>query len=102
MRAPRAALLRAAREGGVPARLSHDAGRYLCNYLYWRALEAAARQGGPALVAFIHIPNIRRPDTRRAPVRKQAGRRPAVADLARTGEALLAATVAALKRPRGK
>jgi pyroglutamyl-peptidase len=100
MRAPRAALLHAARRGKIPARLSRDAGRYLCNYLYWRALEAAARPGGPAIVAFIHIPNVRRPDLGRTPVRRQAGRRLAFVDLARTGEALLATMVAALKSPR--
>lgn len=100
MRAPRAALLHAVRRGKIPARLSRDAGRYLCNYLYWRGLEAAARPGGPAVVAFIHIPNVRRPDHRRTPVRGQAVRRFACADLARTGEALLAAMVAALKSPR--
>ena len=44
---------------GVPAALSHDAGRYLCNYLCWRAAEAAD-SGGPRLTAFIHVPSVRR------------------------------------------
>src|SRR5262249_50234893 len=43
---PAQRLLRAARATGVPAALSHDAGRYLCNYLCWRAAEAAACEGG--------------------------------------------------------
>ncbi len=44
--APFARLLGAARSVGIPARLSRDAGRYLCNYVYWRALEKT-RYGGP-------------------------------------------------------
>lgn len=93
IRAPRAALLRAARASRIPARLSRDAGRYLCNYLYWRALEAAAQPGGPRVVAFIHIPNVRQNIRRRS-------HRPAFGDLHRMGEAVLAAVVAALNRPR--
>jgi len=97
IRAPRIALLRAARSGRIPARLSRDAGRYLCNYLYWRSLEAAAQAHGPRLVAFVHIPNVRR-----NPARRRGGRRPfSLDDLAQTGEKLLAAAVAALnQRPR--
>ena len=44
---------------GVPVALSRDAGRYLCNYLCWRAAEAA-RAGAPRLVAFVHVPAVRR------------------------------------------
>src|ERR1700761_7328209 len=47
-------LLNAARANGVPSRLSRDAGRYLCNYVYWQALHHS-RNGRP-LIAFIHIP----------------------------------------------
>ncbi|HYA06439.1 MAG TPA: pyroglutamyl-peptidase I, partial [Xanthobacteraceae bacterium] len=36
--APFARLLAAARTQAFPARLSRDAGRYLCNYAYWQAL----------------------------------------------------------------
>lgn len=94
IRAPRAALLQAARTGAIPARLSRDAGRYLCNYLYWRGLEAAARAGGPHVVVFVHIPN-----TSRTSARKQRRRRSfRFADLVRTGEAVLAGVVAALNR----
>src|SRR4051812_1251389 len=53
-RAPFSRLRRAARARRVPTRMSRDAGRYLCNYVYWRALEAS-RSGTP-LVQFIHIP----------------------------------------------
>ena len=51
-------LLAAARQTGVKTRLSRDAGRYLCNYVYWRALEAAAAPGGPRRVVFVHVPGV--------------------------------------------
>ena len=41
LRTPAQRLLSAARATGVPVALSRDAGRYLCNYLCWRAAEAA-------------------------------------------------------------
>ncbi|HZL30545.1 MAG TPA: pyroglutamyl-peptidase I [Pseudolabrys sp.] len=52
-------LLAAARSAHVPAVLSRDAGRYLCNYLCWRAREAV-NGGGPKLAAFVHVPPVRR------------------------------------------
>jgi pyroglutamyl-peptidase len=55
-------------------------GRYLCNYLCWRAAEAA-RAGGPRLVAFIHVPSLRR-----IPVHRPAL---TLEDLAQAGEAIL-------------
>ena len=56
---PRAAFPRLAKAGratGLATRLSLDAGDYLCNYVYWYALEAASRPG--TLVQFIHVPAI--------------------------------------------
>jgi pyroglutamyl-peptidase len=51
---PPAILLGALRREGYPARISRDAGRYLCNALfYWSLADAGA--GGP-LVSFIHMP----------------------------------------------
>jgi pyroglutamyl-peptidase len=51
---PPAMLLRALRREGYPAQLSRDAGRYLCNALfYWSLADADA--GGP-LISFIHMP----------------------------------------------
>ena len=49
-------LLHAARATGIDARLSRDAGAYLCNYLSWRAIEATQEPDGPALASFIHVP----------------------------------------------
>jgi pyroglutamyl-peptidase len=56
MSAPQRRLLAAARSAGLPVRLSRDAGRYLCNYVCWRASET----GGPELAAFVHVPLVRR------------------------------------------
>lgn len=53
-RAPFSRLAAALRDRKVPARISRDAGAYLCNYAYWRALEAAPN--GRPLVLFVHIP----------------------------------------------
>lgn len=52
-------LLRAALASGVEAKLSRDAGSYLCNYLCWRALEATTAGSGPRLAAFVHVPPVR-------------------------------------------
>jgi pyroglutamyl-peptidase len=71
-------LLRAARATRVDTRLSRDAGRYLCNYIYWRGLELA---GGGPFVQFVHIPRLRRTGENR--------QRPNLAELARVGEAIL-------------
>ena len=49
-------LWRAALATGIDARISRDAGSYLCNYVSWRAIEATHRQNGPRFAAFVHIP----------------------------------------------
>jgi len=88
LRAPAQRLLAAARASGVPSRLSRDAGRYLCNYLCWRASEAAAKAGpgrGPRVVAFVHVPPVRH-----APL----------SDLVRAGEAVVLAALAAARAQR--
>lgn len=90
MPAPARRLLAAIRTTGVPAVLSRDAGRYLCNYLCWRAAEAASRQGGPRLAAFVHVPNIPRGARRPAKRRKLT-----LDDLTCAGSALLATVTGA-------
>ncbi|HVX76754.1 MAG TPA: pyroglutamyl-peptidase I [Bradyrhizobium sp.] len=60
-----ARLLRAARLTGVDARISRNAGSYLCNYLSWRAIEAVDSGHGPRLAAFIHVPRLARDGTSR-------------------------------------
>ena len=87
-------LVRPIKAARVPAKLSRDAGRYVCNYLCWRTAEAAAQADGP-LAAFVHIPQIRRSP------RRFVDRRPrqlTVDDLVRAGEALLVAAVAAARK----
>ncbi len=88
--APFARLLGAVRASAVPSRLSRDAGRYLCNYAYWRALERAHR--GRPLVAFVHIPAVR---IGPRPRRKSRRQTPTLADLVSAAEALLIALIAA-------
>ena len=70
MPSPARRLLAAVRTTGVPAVLSRDAGRYLCNYLCWRAAEAAGKSDGPRLAAFVHVPNIVRAALRPAKMRR--------------------------------
>jgi pyroglutamyl-peptidase len=55
-----ARLLRASLQTGVASKSSRDAGRYLCNYLCWRAIEANAVSPKPPLTAFIHVPLVPR------------------------------------------
>ena len=91
LRAPGQRLLRAAQAAGVPAALSRDAGRYLCNYLCWRAAEASG-DGAPRLTTFVHVPIVRRG-------RVLHSRRPALTldDLIRAGEAIVQAALAAAR-----
>lgn len=90
--APFARLLGAVRTSAVPARLSRDAGRYLCNYAYWRAL-AQTRGGGP-LIQFIHIPPVRLNPRRRRLKRPSLS----LPQLVAAAEALLIALMAASRR----
>jgi pyroglutamyl-peptidase len=87
--APFARLLGVLRGGRIPARLSRDAGRYLCNYAYWRALERA--RGRRPLVQFVHIPKVALAPRRRRAARPLPGFSPLVA----AAEALLIALVSA-------
>lgn len=83
-------LLRAARQSGAWTEPSRDAGRYLCNYLSWRAIEATRAPGGPALASFVHVPlagaapRVRRPS---------AGRRVDFEEMVDAGEAIMLAMV---------
>jgi len=88
--APFVRLVAASRGARMSTRLSRDAGRYLCNYVYWRALEAS-RSG--TLAQFIHIPPVPR-----VPRRPGKRRRMTQARLARAGEALLLALIIAQRR----
>jgi pyroglutamyl-peptidase len=81
-----AKLLRAAVGTGIDARASRDAGSYLCNYLSWRAIEAAGKDNGPALAAFVHIPLLARGGVSQ---RKRTAHRIRLEELVDAGEAML-------------
>jgi len=87
-RAPFSRLLAAARGTRVKTSLSRDAGSYLCNYVYWRSLEAAATPGGPRRVVFIHVPGVAPRSRRRTGAKRM---RFTLNALVRVGEAILAA-----------
>jgi pyroglutamyl-peptidase len=91
--APTAAVLGSLGLGSIPSRLSRDAGRYLCNYAYWHALERV-RAGRP-LVQFIHIPPVR-PDRR--PRRQHGYPRATLSLLRAAAERALIALIAASRR----
>lgn len=86
VRAPATALLRALTRTGLRARLSRDAGDYLCNYALWQATCATGEPAGPELSAFIHVPPISRRITPDA--------------LLTAGEAVLQTVIATLRRRR--
>ena len=75
--------------GAAGTRLSRDAGSYLCNYIYWRALEQV-RDARP-LVQFVHIPPV---GTKPLP-RRHSKRPPTLAQLLTPAEAVLIALIAA-------
>ena len=91
-RGPLTRLLTAVRATGVAAALSRNAGSYVCNYCYWRALEGAPSPDRPRIIVFIHVPALRgkrRLDNKRRPLR--------FADLVKAGEAVLAVVAAQLQ-----
>jgi pyroglutamyl-peptidase len=109
---PLTRLVRAARVAGVAAAPSRNAGTYLCNYLYWHALEAAGRTDGPSMVIFIHLPPVGLKELPKKPSRRSLRgfskklpampsntrrthkrRAPRLNDLVRAGEAIVLAMV---------
>jgi pyroglutamyl-peptidase len=90
-----AKLLRAAVGTGIDARASRDAGSYLCNYLSWRAIEAAVKDSGPALAAFVHIPLLARGGQSS---RAGAAHRIRLEELVDAGEAMLLEMVKLTRR----
>jgi len=90
-RGPLTRLLTAVRATGVAAALSRNAGTYVCNYCYWRALEGAASPDRPRIIIFIHVPTLR------AKRHTDAKRPFRFADLVKAGEAVLAVVAAHLQ-----
>jgi pyroglutamyl-peptidase len=91
--APVRRLLAAARDAGVPARLSRDAGRYVCNASLFHCLDTARAKQNPPLVTFIHIPQ---PPSRAK--RASSTQRPPMHALVRGGIAILSALAAEARR----
>jgi pyroglutamyl-peptidase len=101
---PAQRLVAAARSAGTTAALSSDAGSYLCNYLCWRACEAAERGhvSNPAalrLAAFVHVPNVNAQRVRKVLAPCARPLRPAITldDLIRASEAIVRAALAAAR-----
>ena len=91
-------LLRAALQTDVDARSSRDAGRYLCNYLCWRAIEASASARTPPLAAFVHVPLVPRGTVSH----RKGVERVSFEQLADAGEAILMEMIrVARSSPRG-
>jgi len=94
---PETRLALAARNARIEAVPSRDAGRYLCNYLSWRVIEATAGPAGPSFAAFVHVPGLRQTAVRRG---ARGARRWRMRDLLRGGEAILLAAAAETRRRR--
>jgi len=93
LRTPDRALLAALRGLRPRATLSRDAGRYLCNYLCWRASETASISTRPRFTTFIHVPPVRR-----GPRRKRDKALASLNDLTVAGTRALVALIAAARR----
>jgi pyroglutamyl-peptidase len=93
-----ARLMRAAAETQVPVRLSHDAGRYLCNYVSFRATALTRKSAPQCPVAFIHVPLVPRIGLHHG----RCGRTVTLDDLVRAGQAILMAMVREARRGRSK
>jgi pyroglutamyl-peptidase len=78
--------------GAAGTRLSRDAGSYLCNYVYWRALEQV--RGTRPLVQFVHIPPVGTKPRRQ----RRSKLPPTLAQLLKAAEAILIALIAASRR----
>lgn len=87
-RVPFAKLLAAARATRVKTIFSRDAGNYLCNYVYWRALESATAAGGPRRVVFVHVPRVAARSRRRTGAKRATF---TLNELVRVAEAILLA-----------
>jgi pyroglutamyl-peptidase len=95
VRAPIRQLLAAARKAGMTARLSVDAGGYICNAAFFHCLDAARRTGTPKFIAFVHIPWPRGRHPRKAQIQK--AKPPTLGNLNRAGEEILLALISAAR-----
>jgi pyroglutamyl-peptidase len=54
--APVGTIVRAMKEAEIPARVSRNAGGFVCNHLYFGALHYLSRQRSPIPAVFVHLP----------------------------------------------
>jgi pyroglutamyl-peptidase len=69
---PMPALVARLNKCGLPARISHHAGTFVCNDIYYRSLAYQADRGKPALTFFMHIPKV---DAYASTVKAEGGRK---------------------------
>ena len=93
LRTPARPLLATLRGLRPRATLSRDAGRYLCNYLCWRASETASTSTRLRFTTFIHVPPVRR-----GPRRRRDKALASLNDLTVAGARALVALIAAARR----
>lgn len=94
-----AVLLAGLRRRGIRARLSNDAGAYLCNAMYFWSLDEARRAGMRREVVFVHLPwPAPAPGNRPAGRRRRSGPPPARDALVAALEAVAVALSLAARR----
>jgi pyroglutamyl-peptidase len=54
--APVRTIARAIKGAGIPARVSRDAGGFVCNHLYFGALQYLSEKRSPIPAVFVHLP----------------------------------------------
>lgn len=84
----------AGRSHGLKCEFSRDAGRYVCNYAFWRALDTTT-SNAQRLAAFIHIPSIKPATAKPGHARRPL---PSLSMLTHTAAAILASLVAACRK----
>jgi len=55
-KAPVRTIARAIKEAGIPARMSRDAGGFVCNHLYFGALQYLSEKRSAIPAVFVHLP----------------------------------------------
>jgi pyroglutamyl-peptidase len=55
-KAPVRTIARAIKEAGIPARVSRDAGGFVCNHLYFGALQYLSEKRSAIPAVFVHLP----------------------------------------------
>ena len=84
--APVSDIARAIRAAGLPARVSTNAGDYVCNHLFYRGLRHLLNRAPATLAVFVHLPATPGQSPRRANARRLA-----TADAVRALQAAIAA-----------